>query len=71
MIKRILVVLGGSRFMDSLIQTSLFMAERHGATLTGCAVVDEDLIDPSEAVPVGGGGAGQRQAARWRWLPSG
>ena len=59
MIKRILVVLGGSRFMDSLIQTSLFMAERHGATLTGCAVVDEDLIDPGEAVPVGGGGAGK------------
>jgi nucleotide-binding universal stress UspA family protein len=59
MIKRILVVLGGSRFMDSVVQTSLDLAERHGATLTGCAVVDESLVDPGEATPVGGGGASQ------------
>lgn len=59
MIKRILVVLGGSRYMDSVIQTSLDLAERHGATLTGCAVVDEEMIDPGESVPIGGGGASQ------------
>lgn len=56
MIKRILVVLGGSRFMESVIETAIELAERHGATLTGCAVVDSALVDPGEAVPVGAGG---------------
>lgn len=59
MIKRILVVLGGSQFMDSVIQTAIKLASRHGATLTGCAVVDASLVDTGEAVPVGGGAAGK------------
>ena len=57
MIKRILVVLGGSRFMDSVITTATHLAQRHGASLFGCAIVDETLLDPGESVPVGGGGA--------------
>jgi nucleotide-binding universal stress UspA family protein len=57
MIKRILVVLGGSRFMDSVITTATHLAQRHDATLYGCAIVDETLLDPGESVPVGGGGA--------------
>jgi len=59
MIKRILVVLGGSRFMDAVVRTSLDLAERHGASLFGCAVVDESLVNPAEPVPVGAGGASQ------------
>lgn len=57
MIKRILVVLGGSRFMDSVIKTALDLAKQHEAILHGCAIVDESLLDPGEAIPVGGGGA--------------
>lgn len=57
MIKRILVVLGGSRFMDSVITTAIGLAKKHDATLHGCAVIDESLLDPGEAIPVGGSGA--------------
>lgn len=57
MIKRILVVLGGSRFMDSVITSATNLARIHGATLRGCAIVDENLVDPGESVPIGGGGA--------------
>ena len=56
MIKRILVVLGGSRFMDSVITSALDLAKKHGAVLHGCAIIDESLLDPAEAIPVGAGG---------------
>ena len=62
MIKRILVVLGGSRFMDAVVRTSIDLAERHDASLFGCAVVDESLVNPAESVPVGAGGASQSSA---------
>ncbi len=57
MINRILVVLGGSQYMDSVVQTAITLAQRYGATLAGRAIVDASLVDSGEAVPVGGGGA--------------
>lgn len=57
MIKKILVALGGSQYMESVIATAISQAKRHGAVLHGVAVVDETLIDHGESVPIGAGDA--------------
>ncbi len=56
-LKRILVALGGSEYMGSALAEAIQVARRNGAELIGLAVMDETLVDPVRAAPIGGGAA--------------
>ncbi len=54
MIRRILVVLAGTRFTPSAIRFAVDLAERHGAFVTGLAVLDRRRLERVGPVPAGG-----------------
>ncbi|MBC03112.1 MAG: hypothetical protein CMJ34_07395 [Phycisphaerae bacterium] len=54
-LKRVLVALGGSRYMDSAMAEAVQIARRNRAEIIGLAVMDETLVDPAQAAPIGGG----------------
>lgn len=56
-LKRVLVALGGSEYMDSAMAEAAQLARRNGAEIIGLAVMDETLVDPVQAAPIGGGAA--------------
>ena len=56
-LKRVLVALGGSEYMESAMAEAVQIARRNGAELVGLAVMDETLVDPVQAAPIGGGSA--------------
>lgn len=56
-LKRVLVALGGSEYMDSAMAEAAQLARRNGAEIVGLAVMDETLVDPVQAAPIGGGSA--------------
>ena len=56
-LKRVLVALGGSEYMDSAMAEAAQLARRNGAEIVGLAVMDETLVDPVQAAPIGGGAA--------------
>ena len=56
-LKRVLVALGGSRYMDSALTEAVQIARRNGAEIVGIAVMNETLVDPAQPAPIGGGAA--------------
>ncbi len=60
MIRRILVVLAGTRFTPTAIRLAVDLAERHGAGLTGLAVVDLRNVDYVGPVPAGASAHAER-----------
>ena len=56
-LKRVLVALGGSRYMDSAMAEAIQIARRNRAEIIGLAVMDETLVDPAQAAPIGGAAA--------------
>lgn len=62
-IKRILVTLGGTPFLESEIQTAIALARRHDASLTGMALVDPQRLASVGPVPLGAGAAAAELAA--------
>ena len=56
-LKRVLVALGGSEYMDSAMAEAAQLARRNRAEIVGLAVMDETLVDPVQAAPIGGGAA--------------
>jgi len=65
MIKTILVVLDGQDSDHASIDLALRWSSDFDATLVGLGVLDEDLVNPPEPVPLGGGEAKRaRDAAR-------
>ena len=56
-LKRVLVALGGSRYMDSALTEAVQIARRNGAEIVGVVVLNETLVDPAQAAPIGGGAA--------------
>ncbi|NOY44271.1 MAG: universal stress protein [Deltaproteobacteria bacterium] len=63
MIRRILVVLAGTRFTPSAIRIALDLARRHGAELTGLAVLDRRKLDSVGPVPAGASAHAERLRA--------
>ncbi|MCA9286924.1 MAG: universal stress protein [Phycisphaerales bacterium] len=62
-IKRILVTLGGTPFLDSEIATAVALGRAHGAALTGMALIDPQKLAAVGPVPLGGGAAAAELAA--------
>ncbi len=60
MIRRILVVLAGTRFTPSAIRIAVELAERHGAQVTGLAALDRRKIDYVGPVPAGASAHAER-----------
>ena len=56
-LKRVLVALGGSEYMESAMAEAAQLARRNGAEIVGLAVMDETLVDPVQAAPIGGSAA--------------
>lgn len=56
-LKRIMVALGGSEYMDVAMEAACSIVKRHGGEVHGVALRDETLVDPHEATPIGGGAA--------------
>lgn len=56
-LKRLIVALGGSEYMESAVAEACQIARRNDAEIVGVAVMDETLVDPAEAAPIGGGAA--------------
>ena len=56
-LKRLVVALGGSEYMESAVAEACQIARRNDAEIVGVAVMDETLVDPVEPAPIGGGGA--------------
>ena len=56
-LKRVLVALGGSRYMDSALTEAVQIARRNGAEIVGVVVLNETLVDPAQAAPIGVGAA--------------
>lgn len=56
-LKRLIVALGGSEYMESAVAEACQIARRNGAEIVGIAVMDETLVDPAESAPIGGGAA--------------
>ncbi len=56
-LKRVLVALGGSEYMESAMEAAVRIARRNGAEVVGLAVMDETLVDPVQAAPIGGSAA--------------
>ena len=56
-LKRLVVALGGSEYMESAVAEACQIARRNDAEIVGVAVMDETLVDPVEAAPIGGGAA--------------
>ncbi len=56
-LKRLIVALGGSEYMESAVAEACQIARRNDAEIVGVAVMDETLVDPVEAAPIGGGAA--------------
>lgn len=54
MLKRMLLPLGGSATMPVAIQHAVDLATRHGAEITGLAIMDEDRLADVGPVPMGG-----------------
>ncbi len=64
MIRRILVVLGGTRFTPSAIRLGVELAERHGARVTGLAALDRRRLERVGPVPAGATVYAERLRAR-------
>lgn len=56
-IKRILVALGGSEYMDVAMRDACDIARRHDGELYGLALGDDAISDQLQATPMGGGAA--------------
>ena len=56
-IKRIMVALGGSEYMNLAMREAAVIAKRHTGKVYGLVVLDEDLVNPNQPIPVGGGAA--------------
>jgi nucleotide-binding universal stress UspA family protein len=56
-LKRLIVALGGSEYMESAVAEACQIARRNDAEIVGVAVMDETLVDPVEPAPIGGGAA--------------
>ncbi|MDG1361229.1 MAG: universal stress protein [Phycisphaerales bacterium] len=56
-LKRLIVALGGSEYMESAVAEACQIARRNDAEIVGIAVMDETLVDPAESAPIGGGAA--------------
>lgn len=56
-LKRLIVALGGSEYMESAVAEACQIARRNDAEIVGVAVMDETLVDPAEPAPIGGGAA--------------
>ena len=56
-VKRIMVALGGSEYMDIAMDTACAIATKHGGEIHGVALRDATLIDPHNPTPIGGGSA--------------
>jgi nucleotide-binding universal stress UspA family protein len=56
-LKRVIVALGGSEYMDAAVSEACHIAARNGAEIVGIAVMDETLVDPAEPSPMGAGSA--------------
>lgn len=56
-LKRVIVALGGSEYMDAAVTEACQIAARNGAEILGIAVLDETLVDPAEPSPMGAGSA--------------
>jgi nucleotide-binding universal stress UspA family protein len=57
MIKSILIVLDGQDASHASIDLALRWSSEFGAALVGLGVLDEDIVNPPEPVPLGGGEA--------------
>lgn len=57
MMKRILVGLGGTPYVQAKIEHAIDLARRHGAEVTGVTIVDAARIAKVGAVPIGGAAA--------------
>ncbi len=64
MIKRILVALSGTSFMNSAIDYAVELAHRHDAQIVGLAVTDVSRLQNVGPVPVGGSSAARSIAER-------
>ena len=53
-LKRLIVALGGSEYMESAVAEACQIARRNDAEIVGVAVMDETLVDPVEAAPIVG-----------------
>ena len=53
-LKRVIVALGGSEYMDAAVTEACQIAARNGAEILGIAVLDETLVDPAEPSPMAG-----------------
>ena len=56
-LKRVIVALGGSEYMEAAVAEACQIAARNGAEIVGIAVLDETLVDPAEPSPMGAGAA--------------
>ncbi len=56
-LKRVIVALGGSEYMDAAVAEACQIAGRNEAEIIGVAVLDETLVDPVEPAPMGAGSA--------------
>ena len=56
-LKRIMVALGGSEYMEVAMKTACSIAARHGGELYGVALRDATLVDPHDPTPIGGAAA--------------
>jgi nucleotide-binding universal stress UspA family protein len=64
MIKRILVVLSGTPYTRAAIRHAMELARRHGARVTGVAILDREAAARREAVPIGGASVRERMTRR-------
>ena len=51
-LKRVIVALGGSEYMEAAVAEACQIAARNGAEIVGIAVLDETLVDPAEPLVV-------------------
>lgn len=56
-LKRVTVALGGSEYMNCAVAEACQIAARNGAEIVGLTVLDQSLVDPVQAAPIGGGAA--------------
>lgn len=55
MLKRLLLALDPTPAAREARSLAIALAQHHGATLVGLAVVDPDIVAPAEPTPIGGG----------------